>query len=614
MNSGAVNKSGSIASKEEESTDPEMKIDTSIFKDHIKQKFRALVSSLGSDNPDSKLIIMDQSLFDLFRQQFTKDEIGAKIRFLSKDIRTDSKHLLILTPPSVQNMRILGEVVRNNIDKNFYLIFLPRRTFVCKEALQDEGIYSSITSFHDFNFDLIPLDYDLLSLEIPDAARQLYLELDTTTLILIAESIQRLQLVFGKFDTIYGKGLSLKTITDTLKSLENESKIKVDETQRGEIEALVIFDRNIDYVTPMLTQYTYAGHMDEIWGIKQNNLIMLDKKFFPLTSTLPKDKDSVPHKLQFDKVFKEIRDCHISVVSSVLDEKLGEIKTIHDEVAASGNKEKSLKEMREKYEKERKLREKDYDKVATHVEVRKFIDELMTKPSHYKKIKTEQFIVDGLSKPQDTIDFLETQILKQADISKVLRLLCLQSLVDGNIKQVALDTIKRNIIQAYGFEHLLNLANLEKAKLLKTDGDKKYWDNLNKQLRLINAELNNLKEPEDASFAYEGYCPIMVRLVEQIFRKDGWGAIKSSLEAIPGPTIYDERKINSYNNPQNKHVILVYVIGGVTYSELAGMRYLAKKYNKEILVATTGVITGDRFISSFYENINQQPEEPQQSV
>jgi len=48
---------------------------------------------------------------------------------------------------------------------------------------------------------------------------------------------------------------------------------------------------------------------------------------------------------------------------------------------------------------ERKLREKDYDKVATHVEIRKFIDELMTKPSHYKRIKSEQFIVDGLAKP-----------------------------------------------------------------------------------------------------------------------------------------------------------------------------------------------------------------------
>jgi len=599
------NRSSSVASKEEENLDPDMKIDTSIFRDHIKHKFRGLVTSIGGENQESKLIIMDGSLFDIFRQLFTKDEIGAKIRFLSDDIKTDSKHLLIFTPPTVQNMHKITKIIRNNMDKSVYLIFLPRKTFACKEALQTNGIYNSITSFHDFNFDLIPLDYDLLSLEILDASRQLYLEVDTTSLILIAESIQRLQLVFGRFDTILGKGYSARTILETLKGLDNESKIRPDENTRGEIEALVILDRNIDFVTPMLTQLTYAGHMDEIWGIKQNSIIQLEKKFFPLTASLPKDKDQIPHKLTTDRIFKEIRDCHVSVVNSVLDEKLAEIKTIHDDVAASGKEDKSLKAMREKYEKERKLREKDYDKVATHVEVRKYIDELMAKPSHYKRIKSEQYIVDGLAKPQETIDFLETQILKQAELAKILRLLCLQSLVDAGIKQVALETTKRNIIQAYGFQHLITLSNLERAGILKREGEKKAWENLNKHLKLINPDLKDLKDPEDASFAYEGYCPIIVRLVEQIFKKDGWSAIRNGLDLLPGTTIYEEKKINSFNNPQNKHVILVYVVGGITYSELAGIRYLAKKYNKEILVATTGIITGDRFISSFYETFNQ---------
>jgi len=605
MNNPPNRSASSVASKEEESLDPDMKIDTSIFRDHIKHKFKGLVTSIGGENQESKLIIMDGSLFDIFRQLFTKDEIGAKIRFLSDDIKTDSKHLLIFTPPTVQNMHKITKIIRNNMDKCVYLIFLPRKTFACKEALQSNGIYNSITSFHDFNFDLIPLDYDLLSLEILDASRQLYLEVDTTSLILIAESIQRLQLVFGRFDTILGKGYSARTILETLKGLDNESKIRPDENTRGEIEALVILDRNIDFVTPMLTQLTYAGHMDEIWGIKQNSMIQLERKFFPLTASLPKDKDQIPHKLTTDRIFKEIRDCHVSVVSSVLDEKLAEIKNIHDDVAASGKEDKSLKAMREKYEKERKLREKDYDKVATHVEVRKFIDELMTKPSHYKRIKSEQYIVDGLAKPQETIDFLETQILKQAELTKILRLLCLQSLVDAGIKQVALETTKRNIIQAYGFQHLITLSNLERAGILKRDGDKKAWENLNKHLKLINPDLKDLKDPEDASFAYEGYCPIIVRLVEQMFKKDGWSAIRNGLDLLPGTTIYEEKKINSFNNPQNKHVILVYVVGGITYSELAGIRYLSKKYNKEILVATTGIITGDRFIGSFYETFNQ---------
>jgi hypothetical protein len=587
---------------------PDMKIDTSIFRDHIKQKYKSMISAIDPGNTDSKVLIIDSALYDVLRHLLTKEEIGvAKIYSLKEDIKVDSKYVVFLTPPSVQNVNKMSSVIKNNIDKSFYVCFVPRRTFACKEALQQNNIFSSISNFYDFNFDLIPLDYDILSLEIPDASRQLYLDLDTTTLVLVAESIQRLQLVFGRIDTVIGKGYSSKIIVDMLKNLENESKIKPDESVRGEIDCCVILDRNVDFVTPMLTQFTYSGYMDEVWGIKQNNVIMLEKKFFPIMSVQrpDRDQDIITHKLQNDKIFKEIKDCHNFVVGSVLDEKLTELKSIHDEVAATGGKEKSLKEMREKYEKERKLREKELDKVATHVEIRKYIDELMAKPSHYRRIKTEQCIVDGLAKPQDTLDFVETQIAKQAPLARTLRLLCLQSLVESGIKQVPLDAMKREIIQAYGFEHILTLSNLEKAGLLRRDGEKKIWDTLNKQLKLINPEINDLKEPNDASFAYDGYCPILVRLVEQLFKKDGWNAIKNSLEALGGLTVYDEKKGNQFTNIQNRNVILVYLIGGVTYGEIAAFRYLAKKYNKEILIATTGIITGDRLIGSFFEKFNK---------
>ena len=58
---------------------------------------------------------------------------------------------------------------------------------------------------------MIPIELpDILSLEIPNAARELYLELDTSSLILIGESIQRIQTVYGKIPATYGKGYSAK--------------------------------------------------------------------------------------------------------------------------------------------------------------------------------------------------------------------------------------------------------------------------------------------------------------------------------------------------------------------------------------------------------------------
>jgi len=601
-----ITTTGAGTVREFDGNGPEMRVETGVFKDYIKQKFKSMITSINPDNVESKLLIMDRSFYDIFRLLFTKDEVGVgKITFLNEDLRTESKHLIFLTPPSIQNMNSLTAIVKNNPSRNYYVIFSPRRTFACKEALQMSGVYGSITAFNDFNFDLIPLDYDLLSLEISNASRLLYCDLDTYVLVLVAESIHRLQLVFGRVNSFFSKGYSAKTISEIIKVSESESKLRIDDNPNGDIDCLIVFDRNLDFVTPMLTQFTYSGAMDEIWSIKQNSVITLEKKFFPVSNVpradASKDQEFISHKLQNDKIFKEIRDYHVQAVPLILDEKLAEIKSIHDEIAAvpGGSKQDSLKDMTKNVQRERKILEKDFDKIATHVEVRKFMDEQRTKPSHYKLVKTEQAIVDNDVKPQDTLDYVQTLIGKQANINQVLKLLCLQSQTENGLKTSALDAVKRDIVLTYGFEHAITLYNLERAGILKREGEKKVWDTVSKQLKLVSPDFNDLKQPDDASFAYFGFCPIMVRLVEQLFKRDGWTAIKGALEALPGPLFYDEKKANAFNDPNTRNTIMVYIIGGVTYGEIAAFRYLSKKYNKEIIVASTAIITGERLISGF---------------
>ena len=47
---------------------------------------------------------------------------------------------------------------------------------------------------------------------------------------------------------------------------------------------------------------------------------------------------------------------------------------------------------------------------------------------------------------------------------------------------------------------------------------------------------------------------------------------------------------------KKKTLILVYFIGGVTYGEIAALRWLAEKYNKEIVIATTNITTGKKIL------------------
>ena len=50
---------------------------------------------------------------------------------------------------------------------------------------------------------------------------------------------------------------------------------------------------------------------------------------------------------------------------------------------------------------------------------------------------------------------------------------------------------------------------------------------------------------------------------------------------------------------REKHVIIVYFIGGVTFGEISVIRYLAKKFNKEIYILTTNMTNRKKLISSF---------------
>ena len=217
--------------------------------------------------------------------------------------------------------RIARIIHKNSQDKNYHLVFWPRRTILCKEALESYGVYGNL-DIRDFNFDLIPLDTDLLSLELDNCFKELYIENDLSTYTYVAESLQRLQLVYGKIRTIFAKGSGPKMVLDILKNYETEGK-KFDENAKGDIESLIILDRNIDFITPLCTQLTYNGLIDEIFEIK-NNLVKLDPTILNKEGEKP-----IPLLLTSnDGVFKEIRDLNFNVLRNILSEKVDKFKKI----------------------------------------------------------------------------------------------------------------------------------------------------------------------------------------------------------------------------------------------------------------------------------------------
>ena len=97
----------------------------------------------------------------------------------------------------------------------------------------------------------------------------------------------------------------------------------------------------------------------------------------------------------------------------------------------------------------------------------------------------------------------------------------------------------------------------------------------------------------------------MHRLAEQAIQRNGWSGLEDVMNRIPGDTFETQgRSVKggaaaaAVNTVRGK-TIVVYYIGGVTYTEIAALRFMAKQKGFSIIVACTSIINGERLLAPF---------------
>ena len=86
---------------------------------------------------------------------------------------TECKSLLFITRPSILHMKWIAQHIKAH-KLNHHLFFVPRRTLICERILEEEGVYADV-SIGEFYLDLIPLEEDVISLEMPKSFHELFI-------------------------------------------------------------------------------------------------------------------------------------------------------------------------------------------------------------------------------------------------------------------------------------------------------------------------------------------------------------------------------------------------------------------------------------------------------
>lgn len=106
-------------------------------------------------------------------------------------------------------------------------------------------------------------------MELSGSFKEFHLENDPTCLYQVAQAIHGLQRLYGKIPKITGRGPAASKVWELLERLNREEEEpKTASAQSSTIEHLLLLDRSIDLLSPLVTQLTYEGLIDEIFGLK----------------------------------------------------------------------------------------------------------------------------------------------------------------------------------------------------------------------------------------------------------------------------------------------------------------------------------------------------------
>ncbi|XP_031193685.1 vacuolar protein sorting-associated protein 33A [Mastomys coucha] len=586
------------------------RVNLNVLREAVRRELREFLDKCAG----SKAIVWDEYLtgpFGLIAQYSLLKEHEVEKMFTLKGNRlpaADVKNIIFLVRPRLELMDIIAENVlsedRRGPTRDFHILFVPRRSLLCEQRLKDLGVLGSFIHREEYSLDLIPFDGDLLSMESEGAFKECYLEGDQTSLYHAAKGLMTLQALYGTIPQIFGKGECARQVANMMVRMKREFTGSQNSVFPV-FDNLLLLDRNVDLLTPLASQLTYEGLIDEIYGIQNSYVKLPPEKFAPKKQGGGGGKDlpTEAKKLQLnsaEELYAEIRDKNFNAVGSVLSKKAKIISAAFEE----RHNAKTVGEIKQ-FVSQLPHMQAARGSLANHTSIAELIKDVTTSEDFFDKLTVEQEFMSGIDTDKVN-NYIEDCIAQKHPLIKVLRLVCLQSVCNSGLKQKVLDYYKREILQTYGYEHILTLNNLEKAGLLKAQtGGRNNYPTIRKTLRLWMDDVNE-QNPTDISYVYSGYAPLSVRLA-QLLSRPGWRSIEEVLRILPGPH-FEERQplptgLQKKRQPGENRVTLVFFLGGVTFAEIAALRFLSQLEDggTEYVIATTKLMNGNSWIEALME-------------
>ncbi|KAG9100069.1 hypothetical protein FS749_016338 [Ceratobasidium sp. UAMH 11750] len=554
---------------------------------------KALVDALNSVN-GAKTLVLDPTLagpLGLVAEVSVMKQHGVDKMFWLEHgpLSSTTTNIVYLCRPQTKWMKIVAEQIKKhtaeNLQHNYALMLVPRRTVLCDKILEDEGVFG--------------------------------------------------ERAYGQFPRVVGKGNGAKKLQSLMAHLtaypRAGSGIAPPPGISKQFDSLVIIDRATDLITPFLTQLTYEGLLDEYFGIK-NSYIEVNPELLSsnptsgtagsstagaLGGTAPAPVKKKKHHLtaSSDELLGRLRDLNFAIVGGKLN---AEARRLEAEYGGR-HKAQTVAQLKEFVGKIGGL-QNEHQALRLHTGLAETVNSQTQTDIFNKSLEIQQNLLSGYD-PNTQLSSIEDLIYQQAPLSVTLRLICLACITQGGIKQKILDNLKREVLQAYGYNLFPLLLALENLGLLNPPPTKPAtpfpYSSLRKSLRLLTDSPED--NPTDISFTYSGYAPLSCRLVQAVVQKGavlgagsntdtgtrqaqahpivGWKGFEDVVKTIPGDTVDVIQTPGAPVKDPTGSTTLVFFLGGCTFTEVAALRWMSKQIKgRRFLIGTSGMINGSTLL------------------
>ncbi|XP_053697848.1 vacuolar protein sorting-associated protein 33B [Sabethes cyaneus] len=542
---------------------------------------------------------------------------------------------------------LVAEADKGN--KQYHVVVFPLVLASFEQLLEEEGLYGSV-ELYSFQWDFIVFDQGLLSLELPNVFPDVFVRQDCSLLGSIAQSLRIFQMVMGRPNLVFSLGGNAEKIVQMMQTIEGDRKEKSGETKENpDFSVMLIVDRDRDYPSCLLTPVVYAGLLLEIHKFNSGSLtvdttgnkIQSGKLAFLQNDSGTKSKQQTTHLTMngtHDLIYQENRYRHFSEVIGLLssqakalglegkiyskDMKLSEMK---DYVT---NKLPKVAAQKKELFKHLLLCETIVEEIGANFEKLQLIEESILTNTNRKQILT----------------YIDEQLAADAHKYNTLRLICLYHVTVG-LTSEDITKLMTAYLNAFGYPLLTVFHNLFQAKLFPDT------TNLTKTKILSQISIPILKSPfqieanklkllptdplqssesgasssgqtgggtgkkQCPSYVFNGnYIPLIAQLSQIILSGNSFEDLFNRLGHLErlklgggksfAPKTLRELSITSAKGdinqllPLKTKTIFVFVVGGLSYAEIAACQLVEKLTGGKIVLASDSIQSGCDIIES----------------